>query len=726
MRLYQRLALVLILLTLRSNSIRADPSSTEDIETSVNLGEEALNSCTRLNGKSKAHVSIKPGATLSDLVTWAMSFSCKNFVYTSVLASRSAKIDIVAPSELSPRQSWRLFQVALRSLGLTVIEDGALLQIVELPQAAKAALPMRQTSSGGQSMERLIVQPDFISIEEAQRALSALTSAQGEIVALPSAGALLVTDYGVHTERMAELLRRVDRAGSNEALFAIHVQYADVDQAAKLLGELLAGKPGVLEGSVPSARNSKTAPTPTAPSLIVADARTRTLLLRASEATYTRALQIIQELDRKLESDDSSRIHVYPLQHADATMLAATLASLAQRGAPAQPPVVQAGRERGTSQAGGGDGAVISGKVEISADIETNSLLILASLRDYRAMRELLASLDQQRPQVFLEVTILEIDLDHNLDFGGSFHLGSADTGKLLFGGSQQEGSRTASTSSFQKNAQQKGLIAGALGALLPTEQFLGVSIPSFAVLFQAVAEDRRIDIISAPQIMTTNNTQATLSVGQNVAYKAGSSIVGDHLVDSIKRENIEMSLEVTPHVNLDGMVRLQVELNIKELLPNQPGVEPSWTTRKIVNTVVVEDQESIAIGGLASEQESTVKSKVPLLGDIPFLGTLFRSTAKKKSKRNLLVLLTPYVLNSSAEARRLTQRKLHERDAFLRSVKTLRERKFDPDIDYRKKRGLLADINAAVLASEREAAAIKELEERWRAPINGALGEDE
>jgi general secretion pathway protein D len=709
-----RLLLLFLLTSSYASKAHADTRTSSADEEVDPVEEEVLNSCA--HSKGKAQVSLRPGASLADLVSWAMSFSCKNFIYRSDIVSRSPKVEIVAPSELSPRQSWRLFQVAIQSLGLTIVKKGAMLHIVEAAHGSKAALPIRKRSLGDENMERLLVRPDYISVEDAQQALQALTSAQGAIVAMPSASALLVTDFGSHTGRMAELLREIDRPGPNEGLFAIHLRFANVEEVSKQLRQLL--EADAVENAPRSKRKKgKAAPASRVPSLIVGDARTGTLLLRASEATYLRALRIVRKLDQRLAEDDSKRVHVYSLQHADATKLAATMSALTQSAAP--PSKAPAGARKGAAQE---SGAIISDGVEISADVETNSLLIRSSLRDYLATKKLIARLDRQRPQVFLEVTILEVDLDNNLDYGGSFHLGKESKGKLLFGGSQHRGSRTVPLNALQSSTQQDGLVAGALGKLLPTEKFLGVSIPSFGVLFQAIAEDRRIDILSAPQLMTTNNTKAKLSVGQNVPYTAGSSTGLGGTQESIKRQDVDMTLEVTPHVNLQGMVRLEVDLSIKELLPNQEGLEPSWTTRKIENTVVVEDQESIAIGGLASEKESVTKSKIPLLGDVPVLGNFFRSTRKQKEKRNLLVLLTPYVLGDSDEARRFTQRKLIERDAFLRSYQALRSRKFDKKIDYRKKRGLLAEIDAVVRATEAEEAAMRELESQWKEPVDGPL----
>ena len=709
----------LLIVTISTASYAETDSSSDAIDREIE--EEVLHSCAKVKGPVR--VSLRPGASLADLVTWAMSFSCKNFLYTTDLGKRASKVEILAPSALSAKQSYRLFEVALQSLGLTVIRKGMLLHIVESAQGAKFALPIRKSSAGGERLERLIVQPDYISIADTQKALAALASPQGAIVALPSAGALLVTDYGTHTTRMGQLLRQVDQPGANEGLFAIHLRYADVEVVSKQLSGLLEFDES---SSTPAGgkRSKAKAASPLAsgpPSLIVADARSGTLLLRASAATYRRALRIVRELDRKLASDESRRIHVYALQNADATKLAATLNALVTQGrSPTQAP---GGRRAADPKLG--SGATISGDLNISADTETNSLLILANLRDYLATKELIAGLDKERPQVFLEVTILEVDIANGEDYSGSFHLGNTNNGGLIFGGSQQPGSKTGSTTDLQKSVQQDGLIVGALGELLQAEEFLGVTIPSFAALFQAVATDERIDILSNPQLMTTNNTKAKLSVGQNVPYKAGSSTAGGGVVDTISRQDVEMTLEVTPHVNLGGLVRLEIELNIKELLPTAVSLEPTWTTRKISNTVVVGDQESIAIGGLASTKETMNKSKVPLLGDLPLVGALFRSSRKSKSKSNLLVLLTPYVLSNASEARRLTRRKLHERDTFLHSFKSLKKRSFEADIDYSKKRGLLAEMDRAVRAREAEARAYEELERQETRPVDGPLEEE-
>lgn len=661
--------------------------------------------------KSDVVVSFRPGVSLKDLISWAMSFSCKNFVYSSPLASRSATIDIVAPNRLSAKQAWSLFHVSLRSMGLSAIPKGQFLEIVESARGPDHALPLRRTGSGEEQVERLIVQPEHVSMTDAKEALGALLSKNGSVVALESAGILLVTDYGSHTARMAELLKQVDRPRAHEGLYAIRLRYALVDDMADKLRTLLESE----SSEAPSRKGKKNPLVSTAtPSLIIADERTSTLLLRCNLATYRRARAIVEDLDLKLEGDETGHVHIYPLDNADAIKLAATLSSLLQQRTTVP--------TKGPAPRVSGNAARVQGDVKVTADAETNSLLVLASLRDFVAMRTLIEELDATRPQVFLEATILEVDIDDRRNSGASLHFGEAGDNMLIFGGMQNEGTRTGSGPELQKNILQDGIIAGVIGSLLPTEKFLGVSVPSFAVLFQAAAQERYIDILSSPQLMTTNNTEAVLSVGQSVPYKAGVSVSPTGMTDNIQREDVDMTLKVTPHVNRRGMVRLEIDLAIKELLPNQEGLHPSWTTRKVVNTVVVKDQESVVIGGLSSTKESVTHSKVPVLSDLPLLGRLFRSSRREKSKKSLLILLTPYVLGSASEARRLTQRKLHERQEFLSAYRRLGHSKFKPNIDYSKKRGLLAEISKELEQRDREAAVLEELKMEAVGPISGPL----
>jgi general secretion pathway protein D len=184
--------------------------------------------------------------------------------------------------------------------------------------------------------------------------------------------------------------------------------------------------------------------------------------------------------------------------------------------------------------------------------------------------------------------------------------------------------------------------------------------------------------------------------------------------VQSVQRQDVALTLKITPHINASDMVRLEIDQEISDIASrNFEGLGPSWAKRAIKTTVVVRDQQSIVIGGLMSDRVTLSESKIPLLGDIPILGYLFKYSQKTKSKTNLLVLLTPYVIKDQMDIEEIVQRKVRERSEFVRAHSTFAraDAGSDQQIDYRRKRGLLEEMNRTLLSIERDAAILREAE---------------
>jgi general secretion pathway protein D len=261
-------------------------------------------------------------------------------------------------------------------------------------------------------------------------------------------------------------------------------------------------------------------------------------------------------------------------------------------------------------------------------------------------------------------------------------------------------------------------LIGGLIGAPLTNSQtFLGTSIPSYAVLFQAMASQANTNILSAPHIIAIDNEKAEFSVGNNIPYQAGLSFGGIGLPgatgttgsslpvgsigQNIQREKLNLTLNVTPHISSNDAVRLEIEQETKDIGDKDPQLGPTWTERKLKTQVVVHDQESVVIGGLIQEREIYNVTKVPLLGDIPILGYLFKFSTKVKKKTNLLILLTPYIIKDQLDLATIRERKSREYHEFTAAFANLNEAKYEPRIDYRRKRGLLEEINRAIQSVE-------------------------
>jgi general secretion pathway protein D len=264
------------------------------------------------------------------------------------------------------------------------------------------------------------------------------------------------------------------------------------------------------------------------------------------------------------------------------------------------------------------------------------------------------------------------------------------------------------------------GLVGGLIGTPLANSQtFLGTSIPSYAVLFQALANQDNSNILSAPHIIAIDNEKAEFSVGNNIPYKAGLSFGGlpgaaggatnplGSIGTNIQREKLNLTLNVTPHISSNDAVRLEIEQETKDLGGKDPELGPTWAERKLKTQVVVHDQESVVIGGLIQEREIYNVTKVPLLGDIPLLGYLFKYSTKQKKKTNLLILLTPYIIKDQLDLAQIRERKVREYREFAASFANLNDKKYEPRLDYRRKRGLLEEINRAVQSVEEDQAVL-------------------
>ena len=679
-------------------------------------------------GKTKADVAVtfKPGTDLADLVAWAMSFTCKNFVYSSrVVAGRSLTVTIVAPSAMTPPEAWRLFLVALHGMNLTVVPKGKVLEVVELPQARRHAVPVVKpgvAAPAGEQVVRALFRPARIPVDDLAAALKPLASGDGEIVPLARAGLLVVTDTGAHLARMRELIEEIDQGGPEAGVYTLPLARARAADLAPILRELLGGDGPAATAATAAGKEAPAADA--APLRILVDERTNALVLLASRAAWTRARALVERLDVEVDGAGAGSAHILALRHGDAVKMAETLNAMLSGAAAADSS--DGARPRGagkpdpTAGAGKADptaGAVV-GQVRVTADALSNSLLVWAGTRDFVAVREIVRQLDAPRAQVFIEAMIIEVTAGQTRDIGTVWHGGKlTKRGDLWFGGLATD---SLNSVSFGKAAGEGGLawsgfLGGVMGVPIPgVEKLLGTSIPSFTVLFQALAENDHVDILSSPTLMTTDNIKATLVVGQNVAYKSGVSGVSAATpgvaFEDIQREKVGLTLDVTPHVGAGGQVRLDLAITIQDLI-GEDALGPTWSERRVTNTVVVGDADTAIIGGLVGHKKRKVSSKIPLLGDLPVLGHLFKSTHSEERKTNLVILLTPYVLADPLDRARTVDRALGRRAEVLGALERLNAIEMRPRPDGSRLRGLVGEIDRKVREVEEQKALLESLD---------------
>ncbi|MGE0547381.1 MAG: type II secretion system secretin GspD [Kofleriaceae bacterium] len=664
--------------------------------------DEALYSCKKAQGSIV--VTLKPEADLKDLVTWAMSFSCKNFTYRPDVAGGRAKVQVVAPGQMSARQAYRVFLGALASLRLTVVRRGATLEIVETATAKSQALPIFKSAppEGADEFVRSLYRPTHAKPETIRNAFSALKSPEGDIVELDSL--LLITDSASQVREMFSLARLIDVPGGSDGIYTIPLQHAEATAFAGKLEQFLG----------PSAKSPR-APEPNGdaapiPSKIMVDERTNTLVLAGSEAAYLRVKALVDRLDLKIDSEGGATYHVYPLRHAVAEELAPTLTAAIQSPGPTPAKSSPATGPAATGGSANGSAMTIDGTVRVVANKPTNALIVMSSGRDYLAIKEMITKLDLPRRQVFIEAMILEVAVNSGHSVGGSAH-GAVSPGTdrmpLLLGGIQTD--KLKSTSATTLTAAS-GLVGGLLG---DTSNLLGLSIPSYGVLFQAVANASDSNVLALPSVIALDNEETKYSVGKNIGVVKGVSLVpstetagGFQARNDIERRDLLLELNLKPHITEDNLIQLEVKHAAEDLLDNSSDTGPTWAKRNFETRVVVRDQQTVVIGGLLQEKEMRATEKVPFLGDIPLLGYLFKYSTTRKEKTNLVILLTPYIIKDQVDLQAIRERKLREHEEFTRSMKTLGTMKYLPSIDYRRKRGLVEEINRAVLDVDDERAA--------------------
>src|SRR5438445_10665476 len=511
---------------------------------------------------------------------------------------------------------------------------------------------------------------------------------------------LVISDLGLNMRRLEKLIQQLDQPGGSEEIHIVPVHYAGAQELAQKLTEIFqAQAPGPKGGvvrqlgvaepvvqpgqpiAVPPPGQVPSAPTgPVQIGKIIPEERTNKLIVIAGARSFSRVLELIRQLDVPA---GEGGVHVYYLENAKAEDIASTLQRLAQgaaarhttaAGGTARPPGAPGGP---AAPAGPVSADLFAGEVKITADKNTNSLVVIASQADYRNLVKVVERLDIRRRQVFVEAVIMEVNLESDLDIGVSAH-GGTILNDVSFRGAKGDaplviGSELGGLSSLggvTSLGSLGGFLAGLQGPPI-TVPGLNVSLPSFAILLNALQSSSDVNVISTPHVIMTDNTEGEITVGQNVPFQAGyapslgglsslatgatgttgttsgiSPLVGlgglGSLYAPIQRQNVELRLKIKPQINESDYVRLEVDEQTEEIASVDKQLGPTTSKRSAKTTVVAKDQETVVLGGLIQERNLRNVQKVPVLGSLPLLGWLFRNESTKKTKTNLLLFLTP------------------------------------------------------------------------------------
>ena len=585
-------------------------------------------------------------------------------------------ITVYSEQPQSVRQAWQNYQAALRGLGFTVVESGGLLKVV--PEAdAKLQTDTVSVGKVGVRGDQVITQIFSLRFENPNNlvaVLRPLISANNTINANPGSNSLVITDYADNLQRLGRIIAALDQpAGTDiEVIPLQHVVAADI---APLVQRLAEGGTGGAQ--VPGAQGSG--------ATVLADARSNSLIIRATNPSRLALIRAnVEKLDRPNTAiGPGGGLWVVHLKNADAVRLATVIraafgavgggsggggSSAASPSAPSQ------GSPLGgsTSTPGGPASSGVSGPAApttggfIQADPATNSLIITAPEPLYRQVRTMIDQLDTRRAQVYIESLIVEVAGGDAADFGFQWQglIGNSGDRIGLAGGTN-----------FTPVSGRGNIIGVNLGATqgqINIGQGLNLGllrsvngVVSLAAIARALQSQTNTNIVSTPNLIMLDNEEAKIVVGENVPFitgqftGAGGGGATTNPFQTIERKDVGITLRIKPQIGEGGAVRMQIfqeQSSVKlDAVAGTTNAGPSTTKRSIESTVVVDDGAILVLGGLIQDRFETTRSKVPLLGDIPWLGALFRSESRERRRTNLMVFLRPIVMRDADSANRFS-----------------------------------------------------------------------
>jgi general secretion pathway protein D len=674
-----------------------------------------------------------------DLINVVKTFSellHKNFILPDNLGK--AKVNLMAPQMVTLREAYRTFLTLLAVNNFSVSEDGKFTIITREKSIPEMRIPFYKGTDVPDlfQMVATILKFDHISAQDMDNVLKIFRNKGGTSLVFDD-NTLIVVDYAANIRKMRTFIQELDQPSDTDTakLYFIKLKHIIATDARKILDDIfkdfkrtagrtsrrgrgraapaqdkpqltgVAGAPG--KSPAPPNDNDSSGDSDEFSSdnlylHIVADERSDQLILLCSQATYALVLEIVQHIDREVEGE--GEIHVVKLQNAKAEDLVKTLNQLSRSG----------GSARGGKKATKGTD-VFEGEIQISSNEATNSLVIVSSIQDYRNLRRVIEKLDIRRKQVFVEAAILEVNIDDTLEYGNAF---AAAGFEVNIGGEKIP-------LFFGKALDSKvspGLVAGMIGPSIEgTDGVPGLGIlggvPSLGMILNAAHNDSAVNVMSTPHLLTTDNEEAEIIVGETIPFQSGNIISGTAgSTLTYTREDVALKLKIKPQINESGYMTLDINQEITEL-----GAQTAFgftTTKRQAKTIInAENEQTIVIGGLMKDSITESENKVPLLGDIPVLGALFKYKRTVKKKVNLLIIITPHIIESKDDFARILKRKVEERDEFAKRYYG-DYKSFEGSVYLEKKRGALLSIVKTVNEiNEKESEEILRLEAQNKAP---------
>ena len=583
----------------------------------------------------------------------------KNFVVDKRV---KGKVTIISPTKISVKEAYKVFESVLEVHGYTAVKTDKITKIIPAPDARSKNIETRfkdELASPEDKIVTQIISLTYADSDEIKRLFAPMISKSSVILSYPPTNMLIVTDVYSNIIRLVRILKAIDITGIGQEISVIPLEFSDATKLVKILSS-------IFKTTVKSKKKD-----PDKVVTFVADERTNTIVLLASENDTVRIKKLVKLLDMEVPRG-KEKIRVYYLENATAEDLAKVLQEL---------PAKQRSSAKGKKKA-----PLISGDVIIKADKATNSLIIMADKDDYLVIEEIIKKLDIPRAMVYIECLIMEVNVNKEFNLGTEWQAGGKTSydGKTGFFGGGFGGGGESNYSNIGKMVPDTG--AGAvsfpsgfsLGVFGEFVQIGDIIFPNLAAVIQAYKKDKDVHILSTPQILTTDNEEASITVGKNIPYitRQDTTDAGTDY-SNYEYKDVGITLKITPQISKDRMVRLNISQEVTKLESSSGEFRPTTLKRTIDTTVIVKDKNTVVIGGLIDDSFSNIAYMVPCLGNIPVIGWAFKSMSKSSEKTNLFVFLTPHVIKNPAEADKVYKKKKDQIDKIKEgSIKMYKEKK--------------------------------------------------
>ncbi|MCF6346577.1 MAG: type II secretion system secretin GspD [Thiomicrorhabdus sp.] len=559
------------------------------------------------------------------------------------------KVTFIAPAGMEPDGLYQSLLAVLRVHGYAAIEGGDVVKIIPA-NMARDQFPYRSSSMTNDDWVTEVISINHVEATKLVAVLRPLIAKEGHLVALSDSNKLIVTDVVSNIKRLKHILTRVDvdTLGHYEVIPILN-------SSAEELSKTIKGIVGKPTGSGSNAIK------------VSFDARSNRLILSGDEQKRMVLRALIAHLDVKVDSE--SQVQVIYLRYAKASDMAEVLRKVSgNRAILSSSNNVQGATEGGGAESGAMGGSApsparslsdkqLKDQISIEPDERMNALIISAPSAILRTLKGVIKQLDIRRAQVLIEAIFVEISEDRAASLGVDWALMGA-------GGAASVVNLTGTLSTILGNIGDTVAQAAAVGTgvTIGTGGLNSAGDQGWAALISALNTDSSSNILATPSILTLDNEEAEISVGREVPFQTGSFTSGNNAAtnpfNTIERKDVGLKLKVKPQINEGNEIYLEIDQEVSDVLPKGEAVDIQTTKRQIKTRVIVGDGKVIVLGGLIDEKETVTESKVPLLGDIPWIGGLFRSTETKREKVNLMMFLRPVIIRNNETSDYYSQKK--------------------------------------------------------------------